>query len=155
MCSLHLRDHFPSPLLHMAVSTTLIVIPYVDDVLIIVGDMIRGMTHWLDVSIGNETSHTSSCFNESMGHYMAATLYHLFLYEGSNMIDLCLWEEPLIWEEFFYELPFWKVIHFIWMIAWRLELHMGMKVLYIFQFCPCSCLRTNNIWEGRIVIFLN
>ena len=47
-----------------------------------------------------------------MGHYMSTTLYHLFPYEISHMIDLCLWEEPLIWEEFFYELPFWRVIHF-------------------------------------------
>jgi len=115
----------------MVASMTLIVIPYVDDVLIIVGNLIGGLTHWLYVSIGNETSHTSSCFKGSIGNYMAATLYHLFPYEGSHMIDLCLWEEPLTWEEFFYELPFWRVIHFIWMIAWRMELHMGMKVPYI------------------------
>ena len=141
----------------MAASMTLIVIPYVDDVLIIVGDMIGGMTHWLDVSIGNETSHTYSCFRRIMGHYMAATIYHLFPYEVSHKIDLSLWEKPFMsmCEDFFYELPFWKVIHFIWMIAWRLELHMGMKVPYIFQIYPCIFLRTNSIWEGRIVIFLN
>ena len=119
----------------MAASMILIMVPYVDDVLIIVGHMIGGKTHGLDVSIGNETSHTSSCFRKSMGHYMAATLSHLFPYEVIHMVDLSLWEEPLMsmWEDFFYELPFWKVIHFIWMIAWRLELHMGMKVPYIFR----------------------
>ena len=153
---MHLRDHFPSPLLlHMAASMTFIMIPYVDDVLIIFGDMIGGMTHRLDVSIGNETSNIYSCFKGSMGHYMAATLHHLFPYEGSHMIDLCLWEEPLTWKKFFYELPFWRVIHFIWMIAWRMDLHMGMKVTYIFWIYTCSFLRTCNIWEGRFVIFLN
>ena len=140
-------DYDPPTVFHMEASMTLIMIPYVDDVLIIAGNMIGGMTYWLDVSIGNETSHNSSCFRSSMGHCMAATIYHLFPYELSHMIDLSLWEKPLMsmWEEFFYELPFWKVIHFIWMIAWRLELHMGMKVPYIFQTYSCSCLRTSNI----------
>ena len=27
-------------------------------------------------------------------------------------------------EEFFHELPFWRVTHFVWMIAWEWELHM-------------------------------
>ena len=124
-----LERNFPSMVLHMATSMTLIVVPYIDDV-IIAGDMIGGKTHRLDVSIGNETSHISSCFRRSMGNYMDATLYHLFPYEVSHMVELSLWEEPLMsmWEDFFYELPFWRVIHFIWMIAWRLGLHMGMKV---------------------------
>ena len=39
-------------------------------------------------------------------------------------------------EEFSYELPFWRVIHFVWMIAWGLELLMGVKVPNIFQI-PC------------------
>ena len=39
-------------------------------------------------------------------------------------------------EEFFHELPLWRVTHFVWMIAWGLELHMGMKVPNIFQI-PC------------------
>ena len=85
-----MRDHCPSTLLHMEASMTLIMIPYVDDVLIIVGDMTGGMTHWLDVSVGNETSHISSCFRRSMGHYIATKLYHLFPYQMSHMIDLCL-----------------------------------------------------------------
>ena len=72
----------------MAASMTFIVIPYVDYVIIILGDMIGGMTHWLDVSIGNETSHTSSCFRRIMGHHMDATLYYFLPYEGSHMIDL-------------------------------------------------------------------
>ena len=128
-----------------------------NDALSFVGNIMGGMTHWLDVSIGNETSHTSSCFKGGMGHYMAATIYHLYPYEVIHMIDLILLEEPLMsmWEELFYELPFWRVIHFIAMIAWRLELHMGMNVPYIFQIYPYIFLRTSKIWEGRIVIFLN
>ena len=46
-------DYDPPPLLHLIVYVSLVLIPYVDDVLISVGDMIGGMTHWLDVSIGN------------------------------------------------------------------------------------------------------
>ena len=70
----------------MAASMTLILIPYVDDVLIFVGNMIGGKAHWLDVSMGNEVSHTfyASCFKGSMGDYIAATVDHLFLYEVSQ-----------------------------------------------------------------------
>ena len=66
---LHLRDHFPSPLLHMAASMILNMVPYVDVVLIFVGRMLGGETHWLDVSLGNENSHTfyAPHFNRSMG----------------------------------------------------------------------------------------
>ena len=35
-----------------------------------------------------------------------------------------------IWEEFFYELPCWKVINFIWMIAWRWESPIGNEIPY-------------------------
>ena len=98
-------DYDPPPLLHLIVYVSLVLIPYVDGVLIIAGDMIGGVTHWLDVSIGDETSHISSCFKGIMGNYMATTIHHLFPYEGSHMIELCLWDKPLTWEEFFYELP--------------------------------------------------
>ena len=125
-----------------------------------------------------------------------------------------------------HELPCSKVTHFVWMIAWGCEIHMGMidtdkyqipclkkasrkhivasmgilllhddsylgwspkANLHIWegqlgdvlmrqhlfawrnlsykddigggeealQLYPCICLRTSNIWEGRIVIFLN
>ena len=86
----HMWDYDPPPLLHLIVCVSLVLIPYVDDVIIIVGDMIGGMTHWLDVSIGNEISHTSSCFKKRMGHYMDVALYHLFPYEVSHMVDLSL-----------------------------------------------------------------
>ena len=42
---LHMRDHYPSPLLHMEASMISIMIPYAEDVLIFVGNMIGGETH--------------------------------------------------------------------------------------------------------------
>jgi len=54
---------------------------------------------------------------------MATIVDHLSLYELDHMIVWRTWDIPLmsIWEELFYELPSWEVIHFIWMIAWRWE----------------------------------
>ena len=108
---------------------------------------------------GRENLHVSyaTCFREKIGKSMISILDLLIPYGMSHLGKLSTWEVPLmsVWEDFFYELPFWRVIHFVWMITWRLELHMGMKVPYIFQIYPCNCLRTSNIWEGRIVIFLN
>ena len=77
---LHMRDHYPSPLIHMEASMTLIVIPYVDDVLIFFGNMIGVKAHWLDVSMGNEISHTfyASCFKGSMGDGISTTVDCLF-----------------------------------------------------------------------------
>ena len=65
-----------------------------------------------------------------MGNYMATIIDHLFLYEVDHMIDWSTWDMPLIknWEELYYELPSWEVIHFIWMIAWRWEPFIGNEV---------------------------
>ena len=52
-------DYDPPPVLHMEASMTLIMIFYVDDVLIIDVGMIGGMTHGLDMPIGNEILHIS------------------------------------------------------------------------------------------------
>ena len=113
----------------MAASMTLIMIPYVDDVPIFFGNMIGERAHWLDVSIGNEISHTfyASCFKGSMGDDMATTVDHLFLCEVGHMIVWSTWIMPLmsIWEEIFYGLPSWEVIHFILMIAQRWEYFIG------------------------------
>ena len=122
ICWFHLRDHCPSPLLHMAASMTLIMIPYAEIFLIFVWNMDGGKTHWLDVSLGKGISQTfcTTCFKGGMGCYMATMVDHLFLCEVSHMI---VWDIPLIsiWQEFFYEFPSWEVIHFIWMIAWIWE----------------------------------
>ena len=85
LCWFHMWDYDPPPLLHLMFYVSLVLILYVYD-LIIVGDMIGGMTHWLDVAIGNGTSHTSSCLKGIMGHYVANILYHLFPYEVRHMI---------------------------------------------------------------------
>ena len=120
-----MRDHCSSPLLHMVAIMTLFMIPYAEDVLIFVGNMIGGETHWLDVSFGEENPHTfcTTSFKGSMGKDMATIVDHLFLYEVGHMIVWSTWDIPLmsIWEEILYELPSWQVIHFIWMIAWRWE----------------------------------
>ena len=96
--------------------------------------MIGGETHWLDVSFGEEIPHTfcTTCFKGSMGKGMATILDHLFLYEVGHMIVWSTWDIPLmrIWEDIFYELPSWEVIHFIWMIAWRWEYFIGNEVPY-------------------------
>ena len=93
----------------MAASMTLIMIPYAENVLIFVEDMVGGETHWLDVSLGEEISHTfcTTCFKGSMGNYMATILYHLFLYEVYHIIYWSTWGMPLMshWEEIYYELP--------------------------------------------------
>ena len=39
-------------------------------------------------------------------------------------------------EDIFHELPFWRVAHFVWMVAWGWDFHMGMIVPNVFQI-PC------------------
>ena len=66
---------------------------------------------------------------------MATIVYHLFLYEVGHMIVWSTWDMPLmiIWEELFYELPSWQVIHFIWMIAWRWESFIDDEIPHDFH----------------------
>ena len=104
-----MRDDFPSPLLHMASSMIIIVVPYVGVVLIFIGSMIGRETHWLDLSLGKEIHHTfcTTSSKGSMGGDMATTKKHLFLYEVGHEIDWSTWAMTLInnWEKRFYELP--------------------------------------------------
>ena len=69
---------------------------------------------------GVSHSFCTTCFNGSMRYYMATMVDHLFLCEVSHMF---VGDMPLlcIGEEFFYGLPSWEVMHFIWMIASRWE----------------------------------
>ena len=69
----------------------LIVVPYVFVVLIFIGSMIGGVTHWCDFSFGEDDSHTIciTCSNGSMGGDMDTTTKHLFLYEVGHGIDWC------------------------------------------------------------------
>ena len=117
----HMWDYDPPPSLHLIIYVLRVLIPHDDDALIFVRNMIGGMTHWLDVSIGNENSHIYSCFKKRMGHYMATTLHHFFPYEKSHMFDLCLWEKPLTWENF-------------WQDMFDLDyIHPTPNILYYFQ----------------------
>ena len=77
-----MRDPYPSPLLHMAAIMISIMIPYAEDGIIFVGNMVGRKTHWWDVSLGEEISHTfcTTCFRGSMGKDMATIVDHLFLY---------------------------------------------------------------------------
>ena len=53
----HMWDYDPPPVLHMVAYVSLIMIPYIDDVLIIIVGMIGGMMHGLNVPIGSEILH--------------------------------------------------------------------------------------------------
>ena len=97
-----------------------------------VEDIVGGETHWWDVSLGKEISYNfcTTCSKGSMGNYMATIVDHLFLCEVDHMIFWSTLDISLmsIWEELFYELPSWEVIHLIWMIAWRWGSFIGNKV---------------------------
>ena len=73
----------------MVASMVLIMVPYVAVVLVFIGSMIGGMTHWLDVSLGGEISHIVciACSNGSMRGSMATIAKHFFFYEVSHRID--------------------------------------------------------------------
>ena len=100
----------PPPLFHLVLYVSLVLIPYIDDVLIIFMVMIRGRMEGLDVPFGREILHGSyvSYFWESIGPSMIATLGLFFPYGMSHLGNLSTWEVPLMsrWEEFFYKLPF-------------------------------------------------
>ena len=67
----------------------LIMIPFSDVVLIFVGSMIGEETHWLDVSLGKEISHTFciTCSKGSMGDDVATTVRHFFLHDVVYSVD--------------------------------------------------------------------
>ena len=53
----HMWDYDPPPLLHMVVYVSLVLIPYIDDVLIIFMGMIGGRMEGLDVPFGRDILH--------------------------------------------------------------------------------------------------
>ena len=97
----------------MAPSIILIMVPYVDVVSILIGRMIRGETHWMDVSFGEENSHIfcSTCSKGSMGYDMATTTKHLSLYVEGHEIDGMIWANMIhnvrgkIFGDLFFFLP--------------------------------------------------
>ena len=127
-----MRDHCPSPLLYMEASMVLLMIPHAEDVLIFVGGMVRGETHLLGVSLGEGSPHFfyTTCSKGSMRNYMATIAYYLFLYDVDHMFCWSTWGMPLMrnWEDLFYGLPNWRVIHFIWMISWGREASIDVEI---------------------------
>ena len=95
LCWFHMWDYDPPPVLHMATYVSLVMIPYIDDVLILIMGMIGGRMQGLNVSLGSEILHVSyaSCFMENIGKTMIATLDILFPYEVSHWHLMSTWEE--------------------------------------------------------------
>ena len=81
---------------------------------------------------GFPNSFLTACFNGSMRYCMATMIDHLSLCRVSHML---VGNMPLICigEDFFYGLPSWEVIHFIWMIAWRWESFMNKGIPHDFH----------------------
>ena len=52
-------------------------------------------------------------------HGVGYFVYHVHIFSPPTF------QEPKV-EEDFQELPCWEVTHFVWMIAWGWEIHMGM-----------------------------
>ena len=106
-------------------SMILIMIPQAEDVLILVGGIVGGKAHLLNVPLGEGVPHffCIACFHGSMRICMATMIDHLSLCKVSHMF---VGNMPLICigEEFFYGLPSWEVIHFILMTTWRWESFM-------------------------------
>ena len=95
----------------MAASMVLIMVPYVAIVFIFFGSMIVGMAHWLDVSLGGETSHIVciACSNGSMREYVATTAKYLFPFKVSHMIDWMPYDGDL--QLITYEMVWASMIH--------------------------------------------
>ena len=58
LCSLHMREHIPSYLSHMAALILLIMIPQAEYVLIFVGGIVGGKAHSLNVPLGEGVPHS-------------------------------------------------------------------------------------------------
>ena len=93
-------DYDPPPFFHMAVYVSLVLIPYIDDVLILIMGMNGGRMHGLNMPIGREILHVSyaSCFRHNIGRTMIATLYLLLPYEMSHLHLMSTWEEHFMEE---------------------------------------------------------
>ena len=68
----HMWDYDPPPFLHIFVYMYLVLIPYIDDVLIIFMGMIGGRMGGLNVPFGRDICHLhyGTCFRENLGKTM-------------------------------------------------------------------------------------
>ena len=91
-------DYDPPPFLHIIVYMYLVLIPYIDDVLILIMGMNGGRMEGLDVPFGREILHVSyaTCFRENIGQTMIASL-GLFLPCGMSHLHLMrTWEDHVM-----------------------------------------------------------
>ena len=58
-------------------------------------------------------------------------------------------------EKTFHELPFWRVAHFVWMIAWGWEIHMGMIFPNIYQISFLNKASRKHIFSSMGVLLLH
>ena len=82
-------DYDPPPFLHIVVCMYLVLIPYIDDVLIIFMGMIGGNMGGLYVPYGRDIIHVhyATCFKEDLGQTMIFSL-DLLLPCGMNHLHL-------------------------------------------------------------------
>ena len=139
LCCIHLRNHWYHPKLHITFKFFLIWMPYGDHVPFILYGMVwASMIHDMGERIfgdlvfflpleGNiiaaqdqQILYTYNKWREGkcgVGYFV----YHVKLFNPPTL------QEPKV-EDDFHELPFWRVAHCVWMIAWGWRIHMGMMV---------------------------
>ena len=91
----HMWDYDNPTLLHMETYIYLVLIPYIDDVIILIVGMIGGRMGGLNMPIEREILHVSyaSCFREDIGRTTISSL-GLFLPCGMSHLHLMrTWEE--------------------------------------------------------------
>ena len=88
-------DYDPPPILHMESYVSLVLIPYINDVLIIILGMIGGRMQGFNIPIRRDILHVSyaSCFKENIGQTMIATLDLFLPYEVSHLHLMSTWED--------------------------------------------------------------
>ena len=95
LCWLHLRDHFPSHLLHMAASMILIFAPYGSNFSVFMRSMLEREANYVDVSFEGEIPHTicTTCSKGSMGYGMVTLTTQLLLYEVNHTMDVMPYDD--------------------------------------------------------------
>ena len=88
-------DYDPPLVLHMEAYVSLVMIPYIDDALIIIVGMIGGRMQGLNVPIGSDILHVSyaSFSKENIWKTMISTLDLLSPYRMIHFVNLSPWEE--------------------------------------------------------------
>ena len=87
-------NYDPPPGCHMATCFYLFLLPYIDDVLVLMGSFVGRMAQELEVPIGSMILHTSyvACFRRNNGKTIIATLHLLSSCGRSHLENLSSWE---------------------------------------------------------------